>query len=85
MTIQRTAQTILAVLALAVPFVACSGGAAIGEACTTEADAGECTDGATCAKNKAGVLQCLKVCTAKEDCDTGTECTGTTGSTKVCQ
>jgi hypothetical protein len=61
------------------------GAAEIGEACDAEADSDECVDGAFCAKTKAGNLQCMQVCVEQKDCPDKTECTGTKGSTKVCQ
>ena len=64
---------------------ACGGGSEIGEECSQEADADECVDGAFCAKAKSGELQCMKVCVRQDDCAVDTECTGTTGPTKVCQ
>jgi hypothetical protein len=65
---------------------ACSGGAAIGEACSTENDTGECASGALCTKAESGALTCLKICTQQSECGDTENCTGTTGSeTKVCQ
>jgi hypothetical protein len=64
---------------------ACSGAGEVGEACDQEARADQCVDGAACAKNKAGALQCMQICVAQTDCAANTECTGTTGTTKVCQ
>jgi hypothetical protein len=85
MTILSRTQALLSVLGVAALVAACSSGAAVGEACTTEGDATECSDGATCAKNQAAVLECMQICTSKDECPTGTDCTGTTGPTKVCQ
>ncbi|MFT3774829.1 MAG: hypothetical protein QM820_56495 [Minicystis sp.] len=64
---------------------ACGGAGAIGDSCDVEAEAGQCADGAYCAKDTDATLQCMKVCSAQSDCPADTTCTGTKGSTQVCQ
>ena len=75
---------LLAIVILA-GVAACSGGAEIGESCSEEAADGECVDGAACAKAESGALKCMRLCTLQTDCPADTECTGTKGSSKVCQ
>jgi hypothetical protein len=75
---------LLAIVILA-GVAACGGAGEVGEACDAEASAGECVDAAACAKTKAGALSCMKVCVDQADCPAATECTGTKGTTKVCQ
>lgn len=75
---------LLAIVILA-GVAACGGGAELGDSCDEEVADGECVDGAACAKDKSGELKCMRVCTLQTDCPTGTECTGTKSSLKVCQ
>jgi hypothetical protein len=82
--VRRFAFALFWCLVALVAATAC-GGSGIGAACTTEGDTSECTRGALCAKNTSGALQCLQTCTQQGDCPSGTNCTGTAGTEKVCQ
>jgi hypothetical protein len=66
--------------------VACSGGKAIGETCTSEGSTSECESSAVCAKDTSDVIKCLKVCVDKSACGATEECNGVTGSSiKACR
>jgi hypothetical protein len=81
----RSVMASLTLFGAAISFAACGGGGAIGDACTKEGDTSECASDALCAKNTSGVLQCLQICADQKDCPSNANCTGTTGSDKVCQ
>ncbi|MFO0550967.1 MAG: hypothetical protein U0271_21430 [Polyangiaceae bacterium] len=66
-------------------FIACGGGADIGEACETRGSTDECTDNAVCDQNANGETVCLELCTSQDDCDTDESCDGVSGgSLKAC-
>ena len=76
---------LLTVLGLSMWALGACGAPGVGATCSTEADPGQCSSDAYCAKTTAGALECLQVCSAQTDCPSTATCTGTVGSTKVCQ
>jgi hypothetical protein len=73
-------------LALGVLGAACDDGtgAAVGEACLTPGSTTECEADAVCdSDSKLGTV-CLALCEKDEDCGSGEQCSGTSGSLKGC-
>ena len=79
MSVFRSAQLLATVFAIAIS--ACSGAAAIGEACDQSGKTdGQCESGAICGKDTSAATICLKVCSAQVDCGADRDCNGVEGS-----
>ena len=70
--------------AMVAALAACGAGE-VGDECAKEADPDECVDGAFCARNTSAELECMRICSDKNDCPEMTECTGSSLTIKVCQ
>jgi len=66
--------------------LACGSEAEIGESCETSGSQDECVENAICTNDSGEVLACQQSCEEKEDCSTGYNCNGISGtSLKSCQ
>ena len=74
-------------VAVMLAVTAACGDGSLGDSCETEGKVdGECDDGLVCGKHDGSAsLTCLKQCQKSEECASGEECSGLSGSLKGCR